>query len=165
MRFIYGILIVFALVMCTANAVSALEIFGQRFVFKGEKFIIEIKDAEVHTTPEMTSPVISKLHFGDEIEIAEDKNSWIRFEKDGVSGWVHMSSGRTNYDIKENQSKQQVGLDERNLALATKGYGENQNKDKRISIQFSKKDLNNLNSMLKYSYSREQLFNFYNEGK
>lgn len=165
MRWVYGCLIVLLSLFTVQGSAFALELLGQKIVFKGETFVVEIKDADVHSSPDMASPVISKLNFGDEIEIAETKKPWIRFESNGVSGWIHMSCGRTNFDLQDNKNKHRVDVQERHLALAAKGYGAEKNKNKELNLNFTKNDLNRLNSMLKYSYTRAQLIQFYSEGK
>lgn len=165
MRLVYGSLIVLLSLFTVQSSAFALELFGQKLVFKGETFVVEIKEADVHSSPDMASPVISKLNFGDEIEIAETQKPWIKFEANGVSGWIHMSSGRTNFDLQANKSKHRVDVQERHLALAAKGYGADKDKNKQLNLNFTKNDLNRLNAMLKYSYTREQLIQFYSEGK
>lgn len=165
MRFFYVIFIAASLIILSVSQTNAFELFGSRIILIDKSFVIEIKEVDVHASPDMSSPTISKLHFGDEIKIVESKESWIRFEKDGISGWIHMSSGRTNSELKRNKSKRTVDINDRNIALATKGYGQNKDKENNVNLEFSNKELNNFKSLLQYSYSREQLIQFYKEGK
>lgn len=104
---------------------------------------VQIKQGELRARPSFLGTIVARLSYGDQVEMRGRQGSWlkVRFERQGVEGWMHSSALTTKKIVLragDQDARQAASSDE--LALAGKGFNqqvEDAYKTKNPNIDFA----------------------------
>lgn len=103
---------------------------------------VQVKQCQLRSKPTFLGKIITKLDYGDKVEVEKEEDSWARVLPSGSSaGWVHISAlsekeiilNPNSQDIEEAASSDEI-------ALAGKGFNkqvEEQYKQENKNIDFT----------------------------
>lgn len=125
---------------------------------------VQVKSGQIRSTPSFLGPVVAPLNYGDQVQVLETQNQWLKITSPGgQTGWVH-GSALTKKKIVMNAGSQdvQTGASGDELALASKGF----NSDVEADFKAKNKniDFRWVDKMEKIKVSAEEMRTFLAEG-
>jgi hypothetical protein len=127
---------------------------------------VQVKESEIRATPSFLGKIISRVAYGEEVEVLENSGSWkkVSFRDNTSQGWIHESALSTKRIILQaGQTDARTGTTQDELALAGKGF------NKQVEEEFSKqnKDLDYtwINRMEKFEVTPEVMETFLARGE
>ncbi len=85
---------------------------------------VQVKRCQLRSKPTFLGKVVTKLDYGDKVDIEKDENSWVKVSPSGKNaGWVHLSA-LSEKDIILNPNSQDIeeAASSGEIALAGKGF-------------------------------------------
>jgi len=84
---------------------------------------VQVKKAPLRSRPSFLAKMAGEVHYGDRLEILEEKNSWTKVKTTDREGWLH-SSALSDKKIELVAGKRDVAstADAGEVALAGKGF-------------------------------------------
>lgn len=79
---------------------------------------IAVKEIEAKSSPSVWGRPNVTFYYGDQVQVVEEKSSWVKVSKDGKSGWVKDSCITSN----KIKPKGRVSVNADEIALAGKGF-------------------------------------------
>ena len=105
---------------------------------------VQVKQAQLRSTPFFWGSVKAVLAYGDKVELIEDRGAWKMVAIRKSKGWMHMSALTTNRIVLQaGKVDVKTGATSSELALAGKGFNakvEAEFKRKNRDIDFTKVD-------------------------
>lgn len=125
---------------------------------------VQVKEAQVRSTPSFLGTIIARPSYGDRVEIVQDQGTWKKVAiRGGVQGWMHASALTTKTIVlKAGAGNVQTSATGSEIALAGKGFSE--------EIEKQYKQLNHnldyawVDRMEKFQVSPEQMQAFLKQG-
>ena len=131
-----GISLLTALFLC----VFSQPLFSTTNVFLS----VQVKEAQLRSTPFFWGSVKAVLAYGDKVELVEDRGAWKMVAIRKSKGWMHMSALTTNKIVLQaGKVDVKTGATSSELALAGKGFNakvEAEFKRKHQDIDYTKVD-------------------------
>ncbi|BCS87992.1 SH3 domain-containing protein [Pseudodesulfovibrio sediminis] len=124
---------------------------------------IQVRSGQLRDKPGYLSKVISKLSYGDRVEMLSEKNDWRKVKSpSGAAGWMHVSAlSEQEIILKPTNKDVEAAAESDELALAGKGFNK-QVEDKYKSEQ--KLDYATVNQMEKLTVSPNTIQKFMKDG-
>ena len=94
----------------------------------GDILFVQVRDAELRSSPGFLSTIVSRLEFGDEVSYQETRSGFIQVSIDDgqTSGWIHegaiAENKTTDLQLQGESTTRQVTS--REIALAGRGFSE-----------------------------------------
>ena len=125
---------------------------------------VQVKKCQLRNKPSFLGKVVTKLNYGDKVEIAQEKNSWVEVSKSKKKGgWIHVSAlSEKEIIVNPNSEDVKSAASSDEIALAGKGFNEQVEKDfkkKNKSVDFSWID-----KMEKFVVSQSEIQSFLKNG-
>lgn len=126
---------------------------------------VQVREGQVRATPSFLGKMVTKVAYGDRVDLLEDRDIWKRVALPGrkLQGWMHTSALTTKRVVlKAGQADVQTGATRDEIALAGKGFNE------QVEAAFKKENKNLdytwLNRMEGLKVSPEQIQSFLDRG-
>ena len=97
------------------------------FAGQSASMSVQVREGAVRDTPTFLGKILSKLDYGQKVEILEEKDPWARISVSDpeLVGWMHTSALTTKeIKLKPGVSDAETGASGSELALAGKGFDE-----------------------------------------
>lgn len=125
---------------------------------------VQVKQCQLRSKPSFLGKVVTKLDYGDRVEVAQEENSWVNVSPSGKDeGWVHLSAlSEKEIILNPNSEDIQEAASSDEIALAGKGF------NKQVEAKF-KQDNKNISfkwvdNMEKIVVSQEEMTGFLEQG-
>ncbi len=125
---------------------------------------VQVKEGQVRSTPSFLGTIVSKLSYGDKVEIVQDQGSWKKVAvRGGTQGWIHESALTTKTIVlKAGAGSVQTSATSGEIALAGKGFSEEV--EKQYKKQNAKLDYASVDRMERFHVTPEQMQAFLKQG-
>lgn len=129
----------------------------------GRKLRVEVKDAPLRSTPTPFGHVLKLLHYGDQVEVIEERGAWLRIRSLSGEGWMHGSILTSKVAaLKAGAATLPAAASQDELSLAGKGF------NSRVESEYRKQnqtlDYATIDRMETLVVPQEKLLRFVNEG-
>lgn len=103
---------------------------------------VQVKKCQLRNQPTFLGKVVTKLEYGDRVEVAKEENSWVEVSSFGKNpGWVHVSAlSEKKIILNPNSQEIEEAATNDEIALAGKGFNkqvEEQYKQDNRNIDFT----------------------------
>lgn len=96
---------------------------GPSYSAAGEFLSVQVKQAQVRSTPSFLGSVTATVAYGEKVEIIEDKGTWKNVSLRKTKGWMHTSALTTKtIALQAGKADVKTGATSSELALAGKGF-------------------------------------------
>jgi uncharacterized protein YgiM (DUF1202 family) len=125
---------------------------------------VQVKECQLRSKPTFLGKVVTKLDYGDRVEVDKEENLWVKVSLSGENpGWVHLSALSQKEIILNPDSKdieEAASSDE--IALAGKGF--NSEVEEKFKQDNKDIDFTWIDKMEKIVVSQNEIQNFINQG-
>jgi hypothetical protein len=135
------------------------------FAVEPRQMSVQIKEGAVRASPSFLAKIITKLDYGDQVVVKEEKSSWARIELSGVysQGWIHSSALSTKKIVlNPGDSDVEKAASDDELTLAGRGF--NQEVEQKFRTLNPDVDFAWIDRMEKMVVSQDQIQNFITAG-
>lgn len=87
---------------------------------------VQVKKCQLRSKPSFLGKVVTKLKYGDKVEVAQEENSWVEVSPGkGKGGWIHVSAlSEKEIIVNPNSKDVTAAASSDEIALAGKGFNE-----------------------------------------
>lgn len=112
--------------------------FSQPSFASSDDFLtVQVKQAQLHSTPSFLGSVTSTLAYGDKVKFIEEKGAWKMVAIRKVKGWIHTSALTTKTVVLQaGKENVKTGATSGELAIAGKGF------NAKVEAEFKSKNRN-----------------------
>ena len=136
---------------------------GLALVLVAKTWLVKVVKTNVLSQPDFLSEKLSSLKKGDRVTIMEEKGDWCLVQSvSGVKGYVHQSALLESKSSLTGIIPGQKGASDNEVALAAKGFNEENEKKIKGNREFNFADLE---WVMNRTFSPTDLKKFVNEGK
>jgi hypothetical protein len=127
---------------------------------------VQVRKGQIRTSPSFIGKIVTKLPYGEQVDVLEEKEGWHRVEKPGtqIKGWMHASALTEKKIVVKpgaKDVKQAASSDE--LTLAGKGF--NEQVEKSFKSKNPKVDFSGVDRMESVTISQKEILKFVKQGQ
>ncbi len=136
--------------------------FSVQIECSAETMSVQVKKSTLRDRPSFLGKMIGHVTYGQELEITERKNSWLKVKTEKTDGWLHPSA-LTNKKIYLQAGAKDVSrtADTGEMALAGKGFNEEVEKEFRKDTELNYEAVDQIES---YEISNQDKYSFIRDG-
>lgn len=126
---------------------------------------VQVKKCQLRNQPSFMGKVVSTLSYGDQVTVAEEKESWLNVvpSAKGSGGWVHVSALSAKQIVLNPDSRDVQGsTSSGEIALAGKGF--NQQVEQEYKKQNRGADFSWVDKMEQIVVTQQEIQSFLQEG-
>lgn len=125
---------------------------------------VQVKQCQLRSKPTFLGKIITRLDYGDRVEVEQEENSWARVSSSGKNdGWVHISA-LTEKEIRLNPNSQDIKEAASNDEIALAGKGFNKEVEEKFKQENRNIDFTWIDKMEKIVISQDAIQDFVNQG-
>ena len=125
---------------------------------------VQVKKCQLRSKPSFLGKVVTRLKYGDKVEVAKEDNSWVEVSpsKKG-GGWIHISAlSEKEIIVNPNSKDIESAASNDEIALAGKGFNEQVEND--YKKKNKKADFTWVDKMEKFVVSQNEIQKFLKQG-
>lgn len=105
--------------------IMVLLLLGAGLAIAQSQLSVQVREAELRSSPSYLSGVIATLSYGDRVDVQEKRAGWYRVSSGPHSGWLHESAVTEKRIVMEaGEEDVAAGASDTEVALAGRGFNE-----------------------------------------